>query len=398
MTTASASNLAAPASPAEVQACLQEAIARFTPISLDSYISDSSSIRLDLSQLRAWRFWEPDDLTCGVEAGLTPRDVQLRLSERRLFLPFDLPTPDFSLGAALAGHHSGPLRQGYGSLRDFVIGIEFVTGSGELVKAGGRVVKNVAGYDSMKLMIGSRGSFGIITAVNFRLFPAPAPTATWLVPCPGWEAAKRFRAAVMASYLKPIAFELASSVQSAMVPPELAPPHHAQLWALVRCAGEEPVHRRYQKELSEFARQISSQLVAIPEDRESRFWDEWNAWPASAPQRFSAPPDLALRALPLLADHARSAGLAFGFQGRLGLGVYRLALRPAPAPEWILAARSLLAGLGETWLTVPGTASPLNAWGPLATSRAFLRELKQHLDPHHILPDPFGLITENGTA
>lgn len=389
MISASAPTLAAPATPAEVQACVRDAIARSSSISLDPANSDLSPLRLDLSRLRGWRFWEPDDLTCGVESGLSPRELQLRLTERNLFLPLDLPNPNLSLGAALAGHHSGPLRQGYGSLRDFVIGIEFVTGMGELVKAGGRVVKNVAGYDLMKLMIGSRGSFGIITAVNFRLFPAPAPTVTWLIPCSGWDAAARFRAALLASFLKPIAFELASFVSA-----EYAASAHTQLWIIVRCAGDVPVHRRYERELANFAGQIQSHLVAIPADRENHFWNEWNAWPASAPIRYSAPGALALRALPRLAEHARASGLAFDFQGRLGLGVYRLALRPGFTPDWLLSARAMLAELGEAWLAVPGDAS-LDAWGPLATSREFLRELKQQLDPHRILPDPFGLTADN---
>ncbi len=390
MTTIAAISSVLPATPAEVQAWVREAIASRTPIALDAASQFPDRKRMDLSRLGAWRFWEPDDLTCGAEAGLTPQAVQLRLSERHLFLPFDLPNPGIRLGAALAGHHSGPLRQGYGTLRDFVIGIEFVTGTGELVKAGGRVVKNVAGYDLMKLMIGSRGSFGIITAANFRLFPAPAPAATWLIPCSGWEAAARFRAGLMASFLKPIALELAS-----FAPPQFAAAADAPLWLAVRCAGDEPVRQRYERELSAMAREIHSELLAIPAEGESGFWDEWNAWPASAQARFSAPPEPALRALPRIADHARKAGLAVDFQGRLGLGAYRLRFRPLPTPEWLASMRGQLATLGENWLTLPSAASPLAAWGQLATSREFLRELKQQLDPHGILPDPFGLTAEN---
>ena len=80
----------------------------------------------------------------------------------------------------LAAAKHGPLRQGFGGVRDFCIGIRFVTGDGRKAKGGGRVVKNVAGYDLMKLLIGSYGTLAVITSASFKLFPAPRQTRTFL--------------------------------------------------------------------------------------------------------------------------------------------------------------------------------------------------------------------------
>ena len=73
----------------------------------------------------------------------------------------------------------GPLKHGYGGARDYCVGVQFVTGDGKLAKAGGRVVKNVAGYDLMKLMTGSYGSLAVITGANFKVFPKPRQTRTF---------------------------------------------------------------------------------------------------------------------------------------------------------------------------------------------------------------------------
>ena len=78
----------------------------------------------------------------------------------------------------------GPLRHGYGGLRDYCIGVRFVTGDGRKAKGGGRVVKNVAGYDMMKLFIGSQGTLGVITGASFKLFPAPRQTRTFVADFP----------------------------------------------------------------------------------------------------------------------------------------------------------------------------------------------------------------------
>src|SRR5438445_2994047 len=114
------------------------------------------------------------DMTITVQAGLTIAKLQEILAVENQRLPVDVPLPDrATLGGALAVNVSGPRSYGFGTFRDYVIGITVVNDQGQEVKAGGRVVKNVAGYDLCKLYVGSLGTLGIITQVTLKLKPRP---------------------------------------------------------------------------------------------------------------------------------------------------------------------------------------------------------------------------------
>jgi glycolate oxidase FAD binding subunit len=112
------------------------------------------------------------DMTITVQAGIGVARLQSLLAAERLRLPIDVPCADrATLGGILATNTSGPRRYGYGTLRDYVIGISAVNDTGDEFKAGGRVVKNVAGYDLCKLLVGALGTLGIITQVTLKLRP-----------------------------------------------------------------------------------------------------------------------------------------------------------------------------------------------------------------------------------
>jgi glycolate oxidase FAD binding subunit len=152
---------------------------------------------------------EPGDLTATVEAGLTLEGLQRALGARGQWVPLDPPAPEAAtLGGVLAANAAGPRRQLYGTARDLVIGIRVVSPEGDLVRAGGRVVKNVAGYDLVKLYIGALGTLGIIVDATLKLRPRPeAEAACWAVfPGPG-EAAAAARA-LAGGDLGPAALEL----------------------------------------------------------------------------------------------------------------------------------------------------------------------------------------------
>jgi glycolate oxidase FAD binding subunit len=124
------------------------------------------------------------DMTITVQAGITIAKLQALLATEHQQLPIDVPLPEqATLGGAIAVNASGPRRYGYGTLRDYVIGITFINDEGHEVKAGGRVVKNVAGYDLMKLHIGALGTLGIVTQVTLKLKPLPAMRAMFSCAC-----------------------------------------------------------------------------------------------------------------------------------------------------------------------------------------------------------------------
>jgi FAD/FMN-containing dehydrogenase len=123
---------------------------------------------------------EPGDLTAIVEAGLRLSQLQAALAPHGQMLALD-PPGDPTIGACLAGDLSGPRRHRYGAMRDLVIGVTVVLADGTVASSGGKVVKNVAGYDLGKLFSGSRGRLGLIARVALRLHPLPASTATVVV-------------------------------------------------------------------------------------------------------------------------------------------------------------------------------------------------------------------------
>jgi glycolate oxidase FAD binding subunit len=125
------------------------------------------------------------DITITAQAGITIARLNEILSAEKQRLAVEVPLPDrATLGGAIAANASGPRRFGLGTLRDYVIGISVVNDRGQEVKAGGRVVKNVAGYDLMKLYTGSLGTLGIITQVTLKLKPEPESSSLLVLPAP----------------------------------------------------------------------------------------------------------------------------------------------------------------------------------------------------------------------
>ncbi|WP_017653397.1 FAD-binding oxidoreductase [Fortiea contorta] len=119
------------------------------------------------------------DLTVTVEAGMKFSQLQAILAEHRQFLALDPAMPaSATIGGIVATGDTGSFRQRYGSVRDQLLGITFVRADGQIAKAGGRVVKNVAGYDLMKLFTGSHGTLGVISQVTFRVYPQQATSGT----------------------------------------------------------------------------------------------------------------------------------------------------------------------------------------------------------------------------
>ena len=148
------------------------------------------------------------DLTVTVEAGVTFGELEAQLAQTGQTLGLDPAYPDLAtLGGIVATADTGALRQRYGGVRDRVIGITLVRHDGELAKAGGRVVKNVAGYDLMKLMTGSYGTLGLISQLTLRTYPQPATSKTLLIQGSATEIAA-LTAEMLRSPLTPVALDI----------------------------------------------------------------------------------------------------------------------------------------------------------------------------------------------
>ena len=154
------------------------------------------------------------DLTITVEAGMRFDRVQEVLATAGQFLPLDPVYPDrATIGGIIATANTGSLRHRYGGVRDLLLGISFVRADGKIAKAGGRVVKNVAGYDMMKLFTGAYGTLGILTEVTFRVYPQPTTTGTVII-TGAIDALATAAKMLLASTLTPIAADIVSTAFS----------------------------------------------------------------------------------------------------------------------------------------------------------------------------------------
>ncbi len=140
---------------------------------------------IDLSKISGILEYSPQEFTISALAGTPVREIENALAENNQYLPFDPPlvAAGATLGGTLAAGLSGPGRRRYGGIRDFVLGVRFIDGLGNLVMGGGKVVKNAAGFDFPKLMAGSLGRLGIVIEATFKVFPRPHSHTTLAMDC-----------------------------------------------------------------------------------------------------------------------------------------------------------------------------------------------------------------------
>ncbi len=153
--------------------------------------------------------FSPHDLTVTVEAGMTLEALQAELAKAKQFLPLDpFGGPGHSIGGLLATGWSGPLRLRYGTARDYLVGLRVALPDGRLARSGGRVVKNVSGYDLNKLHLGALGTLGVIVEASFKLFPTPLYEETVRRPAARFEEAWSEAERALSLKMPPVALEL----------------------------------------------------------------------------------------------------------------------------------------------------------------------------------------------
>jgi len=213
-----------PGSPEELAQCLADASSRGQRIAL---LGNSTKARMggpigpydiaiSTSGLNKILEYEPRDLTISVGAGITYSELSRVLAEHGQMIPLDPPFSDraaerATIGGVVAANTSGPRRRLYGSARDMVIGMTFATLEGKLVRTGGMVVKNVAGLDMGKLMIGSFGTLAAIATLNFRVYPSFQGTRTFTQDFERIADVMAARDEVLKSRLQPAAIDIVKS-------------------------------------------------------------------------------------------------------------------------------------------------------------------------------------------
>jgi len=376
----------------------------------------SYDLALDLTRLDRVISYDPGDLTLSVEAGISLRKLAGVLSERGQFLP--LAVPFFgraTIGGTVASGVDSPLRQFYGTARDYILGMEFITGEGTLAKSGGRVVKNVTGYDIHKLMIGALGTLGVMTKVNFRTFPLPVGSRAFVATFETAERALEMRARVAHSPLTPITTEVLSpgvadlfySDAAARIEVDAFAPGIItnRTWAFsAGFAGTEKVLDRCEAELRTIAEQCAAAgLTALSADRIPGAFGRKREFipialdssPATTILKISMLPSRLKEVLAEIGAAAESDSLPWAAIAR-GIGIVYAALLPESktdssrarvvrAVDRIQAACARFEGHATIPWCPTEWKSHLQTWGAERSDLPQMRKLKTVFDPHGIL-------------
>ena len=316
------------------------------------------------------------DLTATVEAGATLAAVNAALGAHGQRLPWDPPWPRrATIGGVVATNDSGSLRHGHGAPRDSIIGVTVARGDGRVAKAGGIVVKNVAGYDLARLLTGSFGCLGVILTATFKLAPAPPASRTVEIGVDSLEAAAPIAADLAGSPLTPAALEVASA------PDRL----------LIRFESVEASVVQQAEAARAIAGGRGSAAVLGGED-ERAAWDRHAAhWsPGATLVKLSTVPAELFPTLVWLRDRAAADGLHAAAAGRAGLGVVdvRLAGPGAAQARLVRALRDRLPpGRGSAVVRrgAPELRREVDAWGPIGDGMRVMTAIKRQFDPAGLL-------------
>jgi glycolate dehydrogenase FAD-binding subunit len=328
--------------------------------------SDSSVSTGNLNRVRKYA---PADLTISVEAGLPFAELSRVLAENRQMVPLDPPCWETAtVGGVLASNSSGPRRRLYGAARDLVIGMTFATLEGKLVQSGGMVVKNVAGLDMGKLMIGSFGTLAAIAVVNFKIVPMPPRTRTFALQFETLDEAIGRRDAILQSVLQPAALDLLNGPAAAMI-------GLSGCVLLLQAGGTPAVIDRYTREL-DGARHFDA-------DEESEIWSKVRefvpAWLAGNPQSAVVRASATLTGLGTIMQ-----SLTVPVVARAASGVLYACFADAPsAVEWMNRsnARAVIEWAPQSWRA----AANGSQWSAPGSEFEMMRKIKQSLDPSSLL-------------
>ncbi|MBD2327032.1 FAD-binding oxidoreductase [Alkalinema sp. FACHB-956] len=323
------------------------------------------------------------DLTVTVEAGLTLAELQRSLATAGQFLAIDPSYPNHAtIGGIIATGDTGALRHRYNSVRDMVLGVTFVRSDGQLVKAGGRVVKNVAGYDLMKLLTGSYGTLGVITQVTLRVYPIPETVQTVVLsgaPDRIGQAAQT----LLNSALTPIALDAISARVSS----------HLQLGdaiaLLVRFQSIRESVQEQSQRCVDLATTLGLAATIVPPETEGDLWRRLGECMTPTDQTDRITCKIGMKSSGAIAQllqwETQLPGL--GARLHLGSGLGQLVLPATIRSTQLLAARSICQAAGG-FLTVQeapiALKQQMDIWGERGAALAMMQAIKQQFDPQRL--------------
>ena len=348
----------------------------------------AEGIQLVISTSRMKRLIEHavGDLTVTAEAGIGFADLQSTLAKADQFLAID-PTYGAvaTLGGIVATADTGALRQRYGGIRDMVIGISLIRSDGQSTKAGGRVVKNVAGYDLMKLFTGSFGTLGIISQVTLRIYPLPQASQT-VVLTGAVDAIAQVTRTLLASTFTPTAVELVSPQVISLLGISVG------IGLIVRFQSLPVSVKQQAMQLSQIGQTLGLQVITLSETNELRLWEQLqeslDVANVESPItcKIGVLPSNAVIALNKINAMLPSISIGLIHAGS-GLGTVQFN-NESDSTQVVLELRRLCQSLGGflTVLEAPDAIkSKLDIWGYTGNALSIMQKLKHQFDPENLL-------------
>jgi len=345
----------------------------------------SVDVLLSTTRLNAVVAHEHADLTATVQAGARLDEVNHILARHGQWLPIESAFDESTIGGAIATNDSGPLRHRYGAPRDLLIGIRLALTDGRLIKAGGNVVKNVAGYDIARLMSGSHGSLAAIVSATFKLSPLPAATRTLVAAFDRADTLVAAVAAITSSQLEPAAVEIrtGSSVGSAFRRTS------GPFQLLLKFESTPAALDTYVQRARALMQSTDSQVVSS--QSEVDLWREhirapWRS--AGSVVRFAWLP-ASLGGVLAFVDELRTSAADVELIGRAALGSGLLRIDADVRVQRNVVER--MRSRSDTFRHVvvlraePSLKQQLDVWGPLGDAGSLGASVKHALDPHGIL-------------
>ncbi|HEY1601553.1 MAG TPA: FAD-binding oxidoreductase [Pirellulales bacterium] len=335
------------------------------------------------------------DMTITVEAGITFAALASELAREGQRLPIDVPqSVEATLGGVVATAVSGPRRFGYGSMRDYVIGISAVDGRGVPFKAGGRVVKNVAGYDFCKLLTGSRGALGVITQVTLKLLPLAVDTAFVVCDVTDLRIAEGLLAALVNSETAPVAIELLTGPLWAADPVLGSVSRSIAGRLVVGLEGTEAEVTWMTEQLSREWRALGVQQPRVIRGAEAgTLWSRLVEFPVADDPPLVVKASVLPSRLTQFVESAIALDPECSIQAHAGKGTVKVRCAEFAAADTL---RILVRGLRPAAVKAGGNACvyacPASTelthqavWGPMGSDAALMRAVKSKLDPQGLL-------------
>ncbi|MBX0330157.1 FAD-binding oxidoreductase [Oscillochloris sp. ZM17-4] len=359
-------------------------------------------LALSMSGLSRVVEYTPADLVISVEAGATLGMVQETLAPHGQWLPWDPPLPRrATVGGLLASGAGGMLRLGYGSPRDWTLGMRVALGDGRLVKSGSRVVKNVAGYDSHKLHIGALGTLGVIAEATFKVAPIPPRRQTLIAAFTTTKAPLEAIAQLRQPPFHPISMVILNDEAERAIP-ALHPflrDHSHYLMVAVRFAGTAGAVARQIRAAVAHCVELGSRVIELNELDDAPIWEaiaDFVQPTGDLMLRVGAPLGQQYEMIRLLEMTTRARGWATARMviAGVGLAYARWPIAGVPAAALAAALAELRAGLAtiggyvviEELPAAPGIdRDVLDVWGAPPETLALMRSLRAAWDPAGVL-------------